>query len=365
MLPELRNSKQYQTSTYRNVQKMVSLGVSTRIPHSSLAKDITNSVLLSFIKEDAEVANLQSWVSTKIDQATDSHISELWQYCYSYALMLLKNEDSAQEVSQTVMISLIQSQQPVMFVKAWLKAAVNNQAMLFLKMHKRDSTLYSALTNEIKTEREPVPNSESDLESHLGDKAIRSYLSKEEYQIFAALKRYPSVKAYASAMGIGYSKARESKHHIYTNLKARYLKKQGWANTPDILDYRQMVNIKRFLDTLLERALSGDFSRVFHYADKTMLPSLIRSFTGFKEVTDWGIHMNPDGSFEVYIVDISNEENPTTISMTITMNKANYIKIIRCENLALMAIISEDISGPLPLEKGRCTLSLDQIKAYL
>ncbi|PKN71926.1 MAG: hypothetical protein CVU50_09430 [Candidatus Cloacimonetes bacterium HGW-Cloacimonetes-3] len=365
MLPELRNSKQYQTHTYRNVQKMVSAGVSTRIPHTSLAKDITNSVLLSFIKEDAEVANLQSWVSTKIAQCTETHISELWQYCYSYALMLLKNEDSAQEISQTVMISLIQSRQPVEYVKAWLKGAVNNQAMLFLKMQKRDSTLYSALANEMKAVREPVPANDSELEKQLGDKAIRKYLSKEEYQIFSDMKKFPSVKAYAEAKGINYSLARKSKQQILTNLKACCLKKQGWADTPDILDYRQMVNIKRFFDKLLEHAIIGDFSMMFHYADKAIIPSLAKCFSGFKEVSDWGIHMNPDGSFEVYIIDITNEDNPTTINMAITLNKANYIKIINCRNLELMAIIPEDVLGPLPLEKGRCTLSLDQIKAYL
>ncbi len=365
MLPELRNSKQYQTRTYRNVQKMVSMGVSTRIPHTSLAKDITNSVLLSFIKEDAEVANLQSWVATKIDQCTESHISELWQYCYAYALMLLKNEDSAQEITQTVMISLIQSHQPVMFVKAWLKSAVNNQAMLFLKMQKRDSALYTTLVTENQAVRQPIPNSDAELESQLGEKEVRKLLGKEDYQVFAELKKFPSLKAYAKANDISYSKAKETKYHIYTNLKARYLKKQGWADTPEILDYRQMVNIKRFLDTLLEHALAGDFSRVFHYADKAMLPRLARSFAGVKEVTDWGIHMTPDGSFDVYIVDISNEVMPTTISMTISLNKANYIKIISCKNLELMAIIDEDVLGPLPLEKGRCTLSLDQIKAYL
>lgn len=121
MLSEYSKSKQQQTHAFRNVQKLVSTSVSTRIPHTSLAKDITNSVLLSFIKEDAEVANLQSWVDIKVNQCTESHISDLWQYCYSYALMLLKNEDSAQDISQTVMISLIQSRQPVEYVKAWLK----------------------------------------------------------------------------------------------------------------------------------------------------------------------------------------------------------------------------------------------------
>ncbi|GAB1468118.1 hypothetical protein MASR2M64_08240 [Candidatus Cloacimonadota bacterium] len=365
MLSEYSKSKQQQTHAFRNVQKLVSTSVSTRIPHTSLAKDITNSVLLSFIKEDAEVANLQSWVDIKINQCTESHISDLWQYCYSYALMLLKNEDSAQDISQTVMISLIQSRQPVEYVKAWLKGAVNNQAMLHLKLHKRDSALYSRMENEFLSVLETVPNTDSEIESQLNDKEIRKLLSKEEYKVFAELKEYPSVKAYSHALGISYNQARKIKHRLYTNLKAYYLKKQGWADTPDILDCRQLENIKRFFDTLLDHALSGDFSRVFHYADKTMLPAMQSSFEGFSEVTDWGISMNDDGSFEVYLFDLTTEEKPITINMTITLNKANYIKVISCSNLSLMTIISEDIIGPIPLEKGRCTLTLEQFKTYL
>jgi hypothetical protein len=365
MLPELRESKLYQSRMYRNVQKMVTTSVSSRIPHSTLAKDIANSVLLSFIKEDAQVANLQSWVSTKIEQATETHMSDLWQYCFSYALMLLKNEEDAQEISQMVMIALLKSQQPVTFVKAWLKSAVNKQAMLYLKLKNRDSALYASLVNEIKTQREPAPTNDEELDKRLNDKMLRKLLSKEDYLTYTDIKSHKSLKTFAQANGISYPKARETKHRIYTNLRASYLKKQGWADTPDILDYRQMVNIKRFLETLLTHAISGDFSRVFHYADKAMKPKLAQSFGGFQEISDWGIQMNPNGSFDVYVIDVTDEDYPITVNLTITLNKANYIKIVDCSSLQLLGIISEELLGPLPLEKGRCTLSLDQLRSFL
>lgn len=364
MLPELRESKLYQSRMYRNVQKMVTTSVSSRIPHSTLSKDIANSVLLSFIKEDAEVANLQTWVSTKIEQATETHMSDLWQYCFSYALMLLKNEDDAQEISQMVMIALLKSQQPVTFVKAWLKSAVNKQAMLYLKLKNRDSALCASLVNEIKTQREPAPANDKELDKQLNDIMLRKLLSKEDYLTYTEIKNHKSLKHYAQANSISYPKARETKHRIYTNLRASYLKKQGWADTPDILDYRQMVNIKRFLETLLTHALSGDFSRVFHYADKAMKPKLAQNFGSFQQISDWGIHMNSSGSFDVYVIDLTDEEYPITVNLTITLNKANYIKITDCSSMQLMGIISEELLGPLPLDKGRCTLSLDQLKCY-
>jgi hypothetical protein len=365
MLSELSQSSILQANKYRVVQDLVTQGVRNRIHHAGLASDIANSVLLSFVREDDEVVNLQSWVANKIEKYTETHISDLWQYCYSYALMLLKNEDNAQEISQTVMIALLQSQQPITYIKGWLKSAVNNRAMSYLTSLSKEDTFVKTLINESKYSPDNNLPDDSDIETKLSPKEIKKFLGKEEYQILCDMNRHPTVKSYANALGISYRKARETKHRILTNLKAAYLKKDGWMDSPEILDYRQLTNIKRFLDTILGYAVSGDFSRVYHYANKSLLPSLEESFRAFREITDWGIHMNPDGSFDVTIIDLSDLEEPTTISMIITLNKANYIRIISCKNLALMAVIPEEFIGRVPSVKGRCPLTLEQIKSYL
>lgn len=361
----LTPSMQEHTQKYRQVQEMVAQSVSALIPQSSLARDITNSVLLSFVREDAEVDNLQSWVSTRIDKFTERHISELWKYCFSYALLLLKNEDSAQDVTQTVMISLLQTRQPVEYVKAWLKRAVSNQAMLFFNKQKGDRTFFTELRKELGTAKASIPQSDAELDSTLDPKSVKKLLSKEDYLTYCDIKSKASVKAWALARGMSYSKARDLKHQLYKNLKASYLKQQGWLDSPDILDFRQLMNIKRFLDTLLVHAISKDFSRIFHYANKALLPDIQACFQDFREITDWGLHMNPDGSFNVTIMDITNLELPITIKITITLNQANYIKIVRCITLPLMVIIPEALLGRAPSVKGRCTLTLEQIKAYM
>jgi hypothetical protein len=276
-----------------------------------------------------------------------------------------KNGDLSQDLAQISIISLLQSKKPIRFVKAWLKGTIYNQVALAQKGKYRDDRLYKDLSYT-----NPCPDGdafcpEADLDKSITKSDIPKLLSPADYKIYAAMKRFSTIKAYATAKGISYSTARETKHRIITNLKANYLRQQGWMDSPAILSYRSLVNLKRFMDTMLEHAATGDFSSLFHYAPKEVIPQLKECFMGFAAITRWGIHLNQDGSFRLFLMDVTEHDKPITVFLIITMNKANYIRIKDCYLGKLMGIIPVAKLGPLPVEKGRCLLTIEQIKAYL
>lgn len=358
------DTQKKQTRAYRSVQDMVWKGISKKVSHTSIANDIANDVLVNFMKEEVDSLNLEAWVHNKIEQHTESHISNLWQFCFTYALSLLSNDDIAKDVSQNVMIALLQSRKQVMYVRGWLKSAVYKQSMQYFQKLGKESVLESALLNNLQADVADFCD-ENELEESLSNREVYRLLKPEEFKTYKEFKKYPSVRAYAKANGMTNSRAYETKRKIMVNLKSRYLRSKGWLDSPVILDYRQMVNIKRFFDNLVQHAQNNDFTKAFHYSDNPMRPILKECFTGFKEVFDWGITILKDGSFEISVADFSDEENPIFILMVITFNKANYIKIVSCRKLTLWEVIPSEKICPIPMEKGTTTLELEDIKAYL
>ncbi len=361
----LANAHSQNTHRLNDIRKLVAAQVSKAFVHQDIVRDIANRVLLSYLNENCEVADIDGWVNTKISRFTESYIKELWQYSYQCALQVTRNGDLSQDLAQISIISLLQTKKPVQFVKAWLKGTVHNQAALTKKGNIRDDKLCKELTNNKSCLELAQLCPEADLDKAILDSDIPKLLSQADYKLYMAFKRYPTLKAYASAKGISYSTARETKHRVITNLKASYLRKQGWMDSPAILSYRSLVNLKRFMDTMLERAISSDFSGLYHYASPELIPSLKECFTGFTTITRWGIHQNPDGSFRLFLMDVSKRGKPITVFLIITLNKANYLRIKDCYLGKLMGIIPAAKLGPLPVEKGRCLLSIEHIKAYL
>jgi len=361
----LANAQSQNVHKLKDLRKLVSTQVSKSFVHQDIVRDIANNVLLSYINENSDIADIDVWVSAKINRFTESYIKELWQFSYQCALQVTRNGDLSQDLAQISIISLLQAKKPIQFVKAWLKGTIQNQAALTQKGVIRNDKLCKELVHNKISPSIAQSCPEADLDKAISESDVSKLLSQADYKIYWALKRYPTIKAYAAAKGISYSTARETKNRVITNLKANYLRKQGWMDSPAILSYRNLVNLKRFMDTILERAITSDFSGLFHYASQPMIPSLRECFSGFTTITRWGIHQNQDGSFRLWLMDVSRHEKPITVFLIITLNKANYLRIKDCYLGKLMGIVPAAKLGPLPVEKGRCLLTIDQIQAYL
>jgi DNA-directed RNA polymerase specialized sigma24 family protein len=334
------------------------------VGHESLAKQITSDIQVSLVKEELREADLDAWIKRRVESQTESHISELWDYCFHYALKLTSDPDLAQDTTQTVMVAFLQARQEVVHIKGWLRQAVYNQCMLAVK----EDIKLQELGKKLQQEPVPAPMGaaidEEQLESSLGDADLKRLLSKPEFMELKEMRSYKTLKEFAEAKGMNSSAARKRKHCILTNLKAAYLNEQGWVNIPEILDYRTLVNIKRFLNTLVEKNRLGDHKQLYHYCNTDIVPKLKESLKNVKNFSDWGISQISPKSYQVSILDLADPATPSLAVIEISINRANYIRITDCYGTALIGVIPESKLDHYPTEKGKCKLTLEDVYRY-
>jgi DNA-directed RNA polymerase specialized sigma24 family protein len=339
------------------------LKVRDYIANESLAKQITSEIQIGLVKEDIQESEQAVWIRRQVESRTESTIQELWDYCFHYALKLTENPDLAQDTTQTVMVAFLQSKLEITYVKGWLKQAVYNQCMQIVKEDIKAQDLGKMLVNEPAPEAGSVE--EDQLERNLQDADLKRLLSKSEYSELREMRKYKTIKDYAQAKGENPGAVRKRKHSILTNLKASYLNEQGWVNTPEILDYRTLVNVKRFMSTLVEKNQLGDHKQLFHYCPPEILPKVQETLQGVQMIFDWGITQVSPKSYQVSMVEISNPENPMMVVMEIAVNRANYIRITDCYGTSLVGLIPETKLDHYPSDKGKCLLTLTDVYKYI
>jgi DNA-directed RNA polymerase specialized sigma24 family protein len=346
------------------LSEMIFSKVKEYINHDALAKEITSEIQIGLVKEEIKDLDLETWIKKRVETHTESYISDLWDYCFSYAMKLLENPDIAQDITQTVMVSLLQSQHEITYVKGWLKQSVYNQCMLTFKGDKKLQELGNKLKDEPKPALDTQKIDEEQLEKKLTDADIKRLLSKPEYLELREMRSYKTFKDYAQSKGINYGAARKRKHCILTNLKASYLNEQGWVNIPEVLDYRTLVNVKRFMSTLVEKNRLGDYKQLYHYCTPEMVPALSDTLKNTQVIFDWGISQISPKHYQVSICDITNNENPNLVVVEIAINRANYIRITDCYGSALLGVIQESKLDRVPSDKGKCLLTPDDVYKY-
>lgn len=346
---------------FDNLQEQLYLSAVKMFKLQSIAREIVNQVILDIaLKQDMKpVADIQ----TVLEQAAEPYFNELWMFCYRYAVMLVKRDDAAQDIAAEAIASLYKCKCEVEFIKGWLKRTVFNQAQNFLKREHRDSELEAlkAAENIVND----VPLDENELDKKLSPKDIRKYLSKADYGTYQKIRSYPNLKSYAEAEGINHQSARQHKQRVMHNLKRNYLVAHGWMGTPIILSYRQLANIHRFLKTLVDSAKTGSLSKLSKYCSKALIPKFEETMYNLKEVSDWGITSAGGMHYELLILDASGFPKPLMYILNISINKGNAIRITAFRQARMMSIIPAEQAPPIPVEKGVCPLSLEEIKQLL
>lgn len=344
---------------YELLQQQVLKAAENLYKNQSIAKDITNMVLLELSMDESAQSEPEAKISTSLAKASETYFSDLWLYCYQYALKLIKREELAQDIAQEAIASLFKADKQVEYIRGWLKRTVFNQAQIRIKLIQRESSLDDPDFRELAAEEEPAD--ENALQEQLGSKEIRKYLSAEDYRLYRKIQEYPNLKAYAKAAKLSYQTAREHRHMVLHNLKHNYLKKQGWSGTPQILSFRHLGNVKRFLRTLIEHAEQKTMHKLSRYCPKDILEEVESTLQNLKEASDWGITMLDSQNFQVFVWGETLEDVPNMYIINITINKGNSIRIKSCKEAELMGMIEESALDVLPLEKGTCILSMEEI----
>lgn len=362
---EIMESRKTLTSSERRfteLQQQVLAAVGELYKHPSIAHDIANMVLLALsVQEDHK--DQAALISSELDKASERYFSDLWNYCYRYALQYLKREDQAQDIAQDAIASLFRTDKEIDYIKGWLKRTVFNQVQTKIKSLDRESSFVALDIAELAAAIEPADLNE--LQQQIKEDEIKNYLSAQDYRMYRKIKSYPTIKAYSKANQLSYQTAREHHHRLLHNLKHNYLKKQGWSGTPQILNFRQLSNIKRFLRTLIEHAEQKSMDKLSKYCPKDILEHVESTLQNMKEATDWGIRMLDNRIFHIFVWDASEAGMPTSFIINIMINQGNSIRITDCREAKLMGMIGEDDMDVVPVDSGKCTLSMDEIRRMI
>ncbi|MDD4034577.1 MAG: hypothetical protein PHO16_04145 [Candidatus Cloacimonetes bacterium] len=348
---------------YEMLQQEVLSAAQNLYQNKSIANEITNMVLLDIGMDESMADDWASQVPRAVTKASETYFSDLWMYCFRYALTLTSKEDVSQDIAQEAIASLFRTDKQVEFIKGWLKRTVFNQAQKKIKLLKRESSLDEFDFAELIAEEEPVD--EDTLQDKLDVREIRQYLSSADFKLYKKIQAYPNLKAYAKASKISYQTAREHRHMVLHNLKQNYFRKQGWVGTTQILSFRQMSNVKRFLRNLIEHAEQNNLQKISKYCPPKVLDQVESNMKDFKEVLDWGISMLDDINFEIYILGNTLDMATNMYVLNITINKGNSIRIKSCSDAELMGEIENTSIGEIPVDKGSCILSMDEIKCLI
>ena len=346
---------------YEQLQKQVVEAVSEIYAIKGMANEIASRILLSISFDDVPNDKITQVIQTQLAKTTEDYFSELWMYCFRYALKLLKNDDFAKDIAQDAIVSLFKTDKQILYIKGWLKKTVFNQVQTKIKQLGKEQSLDDDNVREI---AEDEPLDEDSLQKDLSPKDIKKYLNREDYKTYKKINDYSSLKAYAKAMDISYQTAREHKHMVIHNLRQNYLIAQGWKGTPQILSFRQISNLKRFLKMLISHAESNSIIRLRKYCSKNILLDATETLKSIREISDWSIVLIGDICFEVTISDFSGE-SPIFVRFEIKFSNSNAIRITDIRELNKFTVVDSDKLAMIPLDKGICTLSLDDIKLLI
>lgn len=365
-MPErIIRTEQIGRDRFTRIQNVVQTQASALFKHGTVAQEMTNNIMLGLVTEHVDDNELQDWAQGKVEALTEFYVADLWQYAYRYALILTEDEDAAQDVTQNAMTALLKSKAPISFVKGWLKSTVFKQSMQYLKQSYRERD-FSRILEQQPGDLDPTPAfDETEIENEISTEEMKKYLKRSDYTELMNMMSRSSLKEYAQKTGQSYATVRKAKHRLLRDLKANYLKAQGWLDTPAILSYRIHSNIRRFMQALVDHVQAADVSSIYRYCPKELAPDVEATFSIVKEISDWGITQLGTNAYEVSIIDAVSNENPVLAVIEIKITRGNYIHITKCVPTELMAVLDEGEYGPIPLEKGAFLWEIEDIKRMM
>ncbi len=152
---------------------------------------------------------------------------------------------------------------------------------------------------------------------------MQELLASQEYQDYQHLHSFAKLKDYADSLGISKAVAQKRKDQIIWDLRAKILLAMGWDATREILSFSQYNAILRFIRNL---PLAANCKKDERQSKK--YPADLASFLeGIERIDDWGISMEDNRKFRLYLFHLDADDQPVLVTFFIVLNRRNTIKI--------------------------------------
>ncbi|MCD8478823.1 MAG: hypothetical protein LRZ88_00395, partial [Candidatus Cloacimonetes bacterium] len=113
--------------------------------------------------------------------------------------------------------------------------------------------------------------------------------------------------------------------------------------------------------TLIEHAEKNALHKLNKYCPKGVLEEVKSNSAKPQAGQRLGISMLSNMKFEVYIFDFSEPSLPAMFTIQIRINQGNSIRILSSKQLNMMGTVDENILDVLPVESGKCSLTMNEI----
>ncbi len=331
-------------SQFCEMQNLVLNKFTDQFGNVAAAQQIVSDMTIALAKEPAPVEDLKQWIAYKMPRAIESYFDELRQYCYKHAITMTSNPELAEDIAQESINALLKSFKDITYIKGWLKRTNTNFALRHFKDDKKKVSISErALSSEWEPEN-PNSVSEQEVYENLGQVEVKRLLKPKDYSLYRKLKKYKTLKKYSEAVGVSYQTAREHSHMIRTNLKAAYYRDKGWDNLSVILDYRLVINIKHFMQKLVDTFGVARKCWTSKYNLRVSHEILYEVFTDVEGVSDWGVNRLQESKYEILIC-FANDSVFAMIVCLVRINKSNRITLIKCERkkVGLIARVPDEL----------------------
>jgi len=347
--------------TFNAIREQIAARAANYLRHGNIVKDVTESVVLSLLHREDSDTELDAWIIRQLERETEAHVEKLWHFTFGYALSLTDDPDKAQDITQTVMVAFLNTKKHILFIKGWLRRTTYNLVMKAYHDASHETAIKHELDAQLKIESQSPDEDLDDLREAMTLKDIKRILSPSEFAEWNGMQGFKSVKEYAEQNALSYGGARKRKHILVKKIKSCFLREQGWIDTPEILDYQTLKNIKRFMNTLVEYSAGTGLNELRRYCPVKLRAELRNYLAGFVNVDDWGVHLDSANQYQINIVDASIQHEPKIALICIRINRSNQIRIVDCYVPALIGSALECVVEPLPMDKGRCLLTIEDV----
>jgi hypothetical protein len=331
----------------------------------NLGNDVENSLLLSWISQPVETVSVEQFIDNQYPRIIESYFSELRNQCFQFCLSRTQQFETAEDIAQEVMMQLLTSKQVISNIRPWLMKVTHN----LICKHYQNNTDDRQMHQQLEIENHVL--SEILSASSLKDISLKTFRQIPELcnspacSAVMELFQYKTLHNYAEAKGISKQQAKQTSKELKRDFKALCLKHFGWEDSPDILSYNQVKSIQRYLRQLIHHITQDNSQSLRKNSILLDQAAMYETLEGFSTIDDWGINSIGENKFSIHIFRLDDNGDPLCASITICIKDNNRIITETCKLNPSVAILTIPENIIIPKDKGRSTLTFEQIKSLL
>ncbi|HPT72271.1 MAG TPA: hypothetical protein PLE74_08310 [Candidatus Cloacimonadota bacterium] len=287
---------------------------------------------------------------------------DLYKYSLHVACFFIGNNDTAFDIAQNAMLSLITAKSEIKSPKAWLRTVVKRESIRIRENDKRTSDISIQKLEESVKKKPMEAISDDDAMPEVDDDTAKKALSLEEFRIYQKFKKVKfNIAKYAKNEKLSYNTAAFHKQRIKRNIQSFVLWEDGWRFSNKILSFPQLNNINRFIRSLMKAIEEDKLASMINYLRGVDLERLASVFKDVKECREWSFSHYSD-SYHLTMVCQKHDGEFKFPLLNLDFDKKNYLHITQVNEGEILLCVPENKNIALEnfTVKGQLDLSVDE-----